>query len=104
IGERYRYSADPGGNSHGGWGIFAIASPHAQNGHNLFSGSTGLPFNPVVPATDTSHLIAFSSKHPRGVNFVLLERRVRFLKAQTPDTVRTAIGPRAGGEPLSFTD
>jgi prepilin-type N-terminal cleavage/methylation domain-containing protein len=49
IGERYRYHHDRGTNGHGGWGVFAVASPHAQNGHNLFSGSTGLPFNLVIP-------------------------------------------------------
>src|SRR5262249_3803775 len=29
IGERYRYVDDPGTNGHGGWGIFAVGSPHA---------------------------------------------------------------------------
>src|SRR5262249_48756920 len=51
IGERYRYhngSGSQGNNGHGGWGVFALGSPHGQNGHNLFSGSTRTP--PQHPA------------------------------------------------------
>jgi prepilin-type N-terminal cleavage/methylation domain-containing protein/prepilin-type processing-associated H-X9-DG protein len=103
IGERYRYRNDPGseGNAgHGGWGTFSLASPFAQNGHNLFSGSTFVPFNPVIPtpASDTRHLIGFSSRHPGGVNFAFLDGSVRFLKDTTSETARFAIGSRAGGE------
>jgi prepilin-type processing-associated H-X9-DG protein/prepilin-type N-terminal cleavage/methylation domain-containing protein len=104
LGERYRYNQDPGGTGHGGWGVFAIASPHAQNGHNLFSGSTANPFNPVIPdpAADTTHLIGFSSRHAGGVNFVFCDGSVRFLSDATSDAVRTAIGTRAGGEAVSM--
>jgi len=104
VGERYRYVQDPGTNGHGGWGIFALASPHAQNGHNLFAGSTGLPFNPVIPTptSDTSHLMAFSSRHPSGVNFVFLDGTVRFLSDNLAASVRTAIGTRAGNEVFSL--
>src|SRR5262249_42194990 len=72
IGERWRHNDDPGTNGHGGWGTFGLASPHAQNGHNLFSGATGLPFNPVIPnpASDTTHLIGFSSRHSGGLNML----------------------------------
>jgi prepilin-type N-terminal cleavage/methylation domain-containing protein/prepilin-type processing-associated H-X9-DG protein len=100
IGERYRYNEDPGQASHGGWGVFALGSPHAQNGHNLFSGSTFLPFNPVIPnpAADTTHLMGFSSRHAGGVNFVFLDGSVRFLTDATADVVRTAVGTRSGGE------
>jgi prepilin-type N-terminal cleavage/methylation domain-containing protein/prepilin-type processing-associated H-X9-DG protein len=100
IGERYRYHHDPGAGGHGGWGIFAIGSPYAQNGHNLFSGSTGLPFNAVIPnpASDTTHLIAFSSRHAGGVNFVFMDGNVRFLKDSMSEVSRQAVGTRAGGE------
>jgi len=103
IGERYRYHNGPGSegnNGHGGWGTFALASPHAQNGHNLFSGSTGVPFNPVIPnpASDTRHLIGFSSRHTTGVNFAFLDGSVRFLSDSLSQQVREAIGSRAGGE------
>jgi len=100
VGERYRYSQDPGTNGHGGWGIFALGSPYAQNGHNLFSGSTWLPFNPVIPnpASDTTHLIGFSSRHTGGVNFVFFDGSVRFVSDATSQTVRTAIGTHRGGE------
>jgi prepilin-type N-terminal cleavage/methylation domain-containing protein/prepilin-type processing-associated H-X9-DG protein len=103
IGERYRYRNDAGseGNAgHGGWGTFSLASPHAQNGHNNFSGSTFVPFNIVIPtpASDTRHLIGFTSRHPGGVNMAFLDGSVRFLKDSTSDTVRFAIGSRAGGE------
>jgi prepilin-type N-terminal cleavage/methylation domain-containing protein/prepilin-type processing-associated H-X9-DG protein len=104
IGERYRYNDDPGTNGHGGWGIFALGSPYAQNGHNLFSGSTWGPFNPVIPnpASDTTHLIGFSSKHTGGVNFVFLDGSVRFMTDGTSDYVRSAIGTRSSGEVIAW--
>jgi prepilin-type processing-associated H-X9-DG protein len=118
IGERYRYHsqlipgfADPAGNNgHGGWGTFFIASPHAQNGHNVFSGNTGFPFNPVIPAppttghyvSNTIHLFSYTSRHPGGVNFCMLDGSVRFLRDTTSDLVRAAIGSRKGGEPLQL--
>src|SRR5262249_20202196 len=103
IGERYRYNNGPGSegnNGHGGWGVFAFASPHAQNGHNLFTGSTGLPFNPVIPnpASDTTHLMSFSSRHPGGVNFVFLDGSVHFLSDNMTSASRIGIGSYAGGE------
>jgi prepilin-type N-terminal cleavage/methylation domain-containing protein/prepilin-type processing-associated H-X9-DG protein len=100
VGERYRYNQAAGTNGHGGWGTFPLASPHAQNGHNLFSGSTAVPFNPVIPdpAKDTRHLIGFSSRHTGGVNFVFFDGSVRFLKDSTSDFVRKAIGTHQGGE------
>jgi prepilin-type N-terminal cleavage/methylation domain-containing protein/prepilin-type processing-associated H-X9-DG protein len=104
IGERYRYNNGPGseGNAgHGGWGVFALGSPQAQNGHNLFSGSTGLPFNLVAtpdPVKDTRHLIAFSSRHTGGVNMSFLDGSVRFLSDNITDAARMAIGSRAGNE------
>ena len=104
VGERYRYVPDAGNGGHGGWGIFAIGSPHSQNGHNLFSGSTFLPFNPVIPnpTSDTTHLMGFSSRHPQGVNFVFLDGTVRFLSDNLSNTVRTAIGTRAGNETVNI--
>jgi prepilin-type N-terminal cleavage/methylation domain-containing protein/prepilin-type processing-associated H-X9-DG protein len=105
IGERWRHNTGPGseGNAgHGGWGTFSFASPHAQNGHNLFSGTTALPFNPVIPnpASDTTHLISYSSRHPGGVNFALLDGSVRFMRDGTSDTIRKAIGSFKGGEAI----
>jgi prepilin-type N-terminal cleavage/methylation domain-containing protein/prepilin-type processing-associated H-X9-DG protein len=104
IGERYRYHDHPGTNTHGGWGVFALASPHAQNGQNAFSGSTGLPFNPVIPnpASDTTHLLSFTSRHTGGVNFVFLDGSVHFFGDSTSQTVRQAIGTRAGGEVVTI--
>jgi prepilin-type N-terminal cleavage/methylation domain-containing protein/prepilin-type processing-associated H-X9-DG protein len=103
IGERYRYRPDAGNNGHGGWGIFALASPHAQNGHNLFSGSTAVPFNVVITdASDTKHLIGFSSRHTGGVNFVFLDGSVRFLSDGTSQPVAIGIGSRAGGEVINW--
>jgi prepilin-type processing-associated H-X9-DG protein len=103
LGERYRYNNGPGSEgtaTHGGWGVFALASPHAQNGHNLFSGTTWLPFNLVIPnpASDTRHLIGLSSRHPGGVNIGFLDGSVRFLRDGTSDAARFAIGSRDGGE------
>jgi prepilin-type processing-associated H-X9-DG protein len=103
IGERYRYNNGPGseGNAgHGGWGTWAIGSPHGQNGHNAFSGSTFVPFNPVIPnpASDTRHLIGFSSRHTGGLNVAFLDGSIRFLRDSTSDAVRFAIGSHAGGE------
>src|SRR5262245_34191258 len=113
ISERYRYVHDPGNNGHGGWGIFALASPHAQNGNNLFSGSTYIPFNPVIPnpgppavappAQDTSHLIGLSSRHLGGVQIAFLDGSVRFVSDATSDLVRYAIGTRMGDEALNVT-
>jgi prepilin-type N-terminal cleavage/methylation domain-containing protein/prepilin-type processing-associated H-X9-DG protein len=115
VGERYRYHNLPGSegnNGHGGWGTFFIASPHAQNGHNVFTGNTGFPFNPVIPAPpittpqnytqNTIHLFSFTSRHPGGVNFCMLDSSVRFLSDRTSDFVRAAIGSRKGGEPLQL--
>lgn len=104
IGERYRYNPNPGNNGHGGWGTFALASPHAQNGHNLFAGSTGIQFNLVVPDPNasTQHLIAFSSRHSGGVNFVFLDGSVRFISDTIAANVRIAIGTRAGNETVSL--
>ena len=100
VGERYRYSDNAGNAGHGGWGIFAIGSPQAQNGNNLFTGSTGLPFNLIIPnpASDTRHLINFSSRHTNGVQFGFLDGSVRFLSDAISDVARQAIGSRAGGE------
>ncbi|HEY1375885.1 MAG TPA: DUF1559 domain-containing protein [Gemmataceae bacterium] len=104
IGERYRYNQSPGTNNHGGWGVFALASPDAQNGHNLFSGSTWGPFNKVIPdpTADTTHLIFFSSRHAGGVNFVFCDGSVRFLTDATTDVVRSSIGTRNLGEPIQL--
>ncbi len=104
VGERYRYVHDAGNNGHGGWGVFAIGSPHAQNGHNLFSGSTFFLFNAIIPNpnSDTTHLMAFSSRHPQGVHFVFLDGSVRFLSDGTSAVVRTAIGTRAGNEVVNI--
>jgi prepilin-type N-terminal cleavage/methylation domain-containing protein/prepilin-type processing-associated H-X9-DG protein len=107
VGERYRYhnsTGSEGNNGHGGWGTFALGSPSAQNGHNLFSGSTGVPFNPIipVPTSDTRHLIGYSSRHSGGVQFLFLDGSVRFLQDTTPDLIRLAIGTRAGGEVFSL--
>jgi prepilin-type N-terminal cleavage/methylation domain-containing protein/prepilin-type processing-associated H-X9-DG protein len=104
VGERYRYHHDNGNNGHGGWGVFALGSPSAQNGHNLFSGATTFPFNMVIPnpASDTRHLISFSSRHSGGVMFVFLDGSVRFLSDTTSDFVRRAIGSHAGGEVVPF--
>jgi prepilin-type N-terminal cleavage/methylation domain-containing protein/prepilin-type processing-associated H-X9-DG protein len=103
LGERYRYNNGAGseGNAgHGGWGTWAIGSPHAQNGHNAFSGSTWVPFNIVIPnpASDTRHLIGFTSRHSGGLNMAFLDGSVRFLRDSTADAVRFAIGSPAGGE------
>jgi prepilin-type processing-associated H-X9-DG protein/prepilin-type N-terminal cleavage/methylation domain-containing protein len=107
IGERYRYNNGPGSegsSTHGGWGTWAIGSPHGQNGHNAFSGSTFVPFNPVIPTptSDTRHLIGFSSRHAGGLNMAFLDGSVRFLRDSTSEQVRFAIGSRAGGEVFSL--
>jgi prepilin-type N-terminal cleavage/methylation domain-containing protein/prepilin-type processing-associated H-X9-DG protein len=107
IGERYRYhngAGSEGNNGHGGWGVFFFASPHAQNGHNLFSGVTRYPFNPIIPnvTADTTHLSAFSSRHPGGVNFALMDGSVRYLRDTISQNIREAIGSRAGGEPMQL--
>jgi prepilin-type processing-associated H-X9-DG protein len=110
CGERYRYNNDlpssNGNSGHGGWGTWAIGSPHAQNGHNGFSGSTGVPFNPVIPnyASDTRHLIGYSSRHPGGLNMAFLDGSVRFLRDTISEPIRNAIGSRIGGEPNALTN
>jgi prepilin-type N-terminal cleavage/methylation domain-containing protein/prepilin-type processing-associated H-X9-DG protein len=107
VGERYRYhngAGSEGNGGHGGWGTFALGSPSAQNGHNLFSGSTAVPFNPVIPnpVSDTRHLIGYSSRHTGGVQFLFLDGSVRFLHDSTTDVIRLGIGTRAGGEVFSL--
>jgi prepilin-type N-terminal cleavage/methylation domain-containing protein/prepilin-type processing-associated H-X9-DG protein len=111
CGERYRYNNGPGSDgtvTHGGWGTWFIGSPHAQNGHNGFTGSTGLPLNPVIPlsqvASNTTHLMAYSSRHPGGANFLFLDGSVRFLRNSISSTIMTAIGSRSGGESQTLTN
>jgi RNA polymerase sigma factor (sigma-70 family) len=106
LNDRYRYHNNNGTNTHGGWGIFALGSPHAQNGHNLFSGSTAIPFNMVIPnpASETRHLIGFSSKHSGGVMFVFLDGSVRFASDATSDEIRKALGTRNGEESVNLSD
>jgi prepilin-type N-terminal cleavage/methylation domain-containing protein/prepilin-type processing-associated H-X9-DG protein len=105
IGEKWRMIPDPGANGNGGWGIFAIASPHAQNGHNLFLGSTAVAINPLPPnppptggSTIRLYVAGFSSRHPGGVNFVFLDGSVRFVTDATSDKIRMAIGTVRGEE------
>jgi prepilin-type processing-associated H-X9-DG protein len=83
-----------------------MASPHAQNGHNLFSGSTNVPFNPVIPTptSDTRHLICFSSRHTGGVNFVFLDGSVHFVRDGVSDQVRLAMATRAGNETVNLLE
>ena len=107
IGERYRYhngAGSEGNGGHGGWGTFAFGSPYAQNGHNAFSGSTGVPFNPVIPnpASDTRHLIGFSSRHTGGVNMAFCDGSIRFLRDGMSEPTRIAIGTRALGEVMNL--
>jgi prepilin-type N-terminal cleavage/methylation domain-containing protein/prepilin-type processing-associated H-X9-DG protein len=107
IGERYRYhngAGSEGNSGHGGWGTWAIGSPHGQNGHNAFSGSTFVPFNPVIPdpPRDTRHLIGFSSRHTGGLNMAFLDGSIRFMSNSTSDAARFAMGSHMGGEVFSI--
>jgi prepilin-type processing-associated H-X9-DG protein len=54
------------------------------------------------PVADTRHLISFSSRHPGGVNFCLVDGSVRFLKNGISEFVRESFGSRKGGEPLQL--
>lgn len=64
------------------------------------------PFNPIIPqanvASDTTHLILFSSRHPGGVNMAFLDGGVRFLRNGIAQRIREAMGSRAGGEAFTL--
>ena len=54
------------------------------------------------PASDTRHLIGFSSRHAGGVQFLFLDGSVRLMLDSTSDAVRTAIGTRSGREVFNW--
>ncbi len=88
VGERHRN----GGRT--GYGY--IGSENAQNSHHHFSGSIGT----ILNSTDNGVYgnAGFSSRHVGGVHFGLLDGAVIFLSENVADTVRLALGSRAGNE------
>jgi prepilin-type N-terminal cleavage/methylation domain-containing protein/prepilin-type processing-associated H-X9-DG protein len=105
IGERYRTEQSNGDAGTGGWGYWGIGAPDAQDDNGQWCGTTGEPFNIVLPITSNTErkimYCGFRSRHTGGCNFVFCDGHVRFLTDATSDEVRQAMGTRAGGEPIN---
>jgi prepilin-type N-terminal cleavage/methylation domain-containing protein/prepilin-type processing-associated H-X9-DG protein len=99
VGERYRLNSDPTFHS-GRYGYWNIGHPFGGDAHAQSLGSTGVPFN----TTDTGHTGwgGFRSRHPGGVQFVMLDGSVRTFANDTADLVRQSIGTIAGKEMVSL--
>ena len=116
VGERYRiwtdlyaannedaYTASAGAGAQGTW---ALGTPNANNAMEQAVGSIGVPFNYNQSGSlngggdvQTSlTMLAFSSRHTGGVNFLYADGSVHLLSTSTADSVRLALGTIAGGE------
>jgi prepilin-type processing-associated H-X9-DG protein len=109
ISERYRifehadgtWTGSAGAGTHGTW---AMGSPNVNNAAQIAIGSLGFPlnFNSNKLLTDEQNLSktagAFSSRHTGGVNTLLMDGSVRFLRDSTADLIRLALGSMNGGE------
>jgi len=71
-------------------------------------GSTGVPINlPKVPPGDPAfgaYEIGYSSRHNSGCNFVFADGSIHFLSQSISASVYSALGTRAGGEPISVSE
>jgi len=95
-----------------GWGRkdhWAIGSNdvdnQSQGDMSEFLGSTGVPLNaPPVASGDpgfAAYELSFGSRHPSGANFLMADGSVRYLKTGILPAVYSALGTRAGGEPVA---
>jgi len=86
------------GNTSWPWGYpgYSIASAWAPLNTKTF-GTAG-------PRSPTSGYAAFRSDHLGGVNFVLGDRSVRFIKTTISHADYRALATRAGGEVVAFPD
>ena len=68
-----------------------------------FCGSTGVPFNARSIPSTSGYVkeLSFTSLHPSGAQFALVDGSVRFVSATTDINTWWAIGSRDGGETLS---
>ena len=100
IGERYRMSTMTGNNTSNSshYGYWQIAAVTSQNTHCSFSGSLGIPLNPVSSTDRNVQCASFGSRHTGGANFALMDGSVRFLRDSTSDATRRGLGTARGGD------
>jgi prepilin-type N-terminal cleavage/methylation domain-containing protein len=70
-----------------------------SNDASEFLGSLGVDFNLFDPEGLTDDIeLSFKSRHAGGVHLLLMDGTVRFVSANIDETIRQALGTRAGGE------
>ncbi|WP_157369164.1 DUF1559 domain-containing protein [Zavarzinella formosa] len=91
----------------GALGTWAIGTPSLNNVTQQAVGSLGIPFNynsdKSLTTGDTPlswSATAFSSRHTGGVNALMMDGSVRFLRNSTADNIRIALATIAGGEAI----
>jgi prepilin-type N-terminal cleavage/methylation domain-containing protein len=95
VGERYR-SALSTGNNNRYRQYFCLGSPQAQDEYASFAGSIGTTINTT---NETQYGYAgFSSAHPGGAQFSLMDGKVTFLSENIDGNVRLALGTRRGND------
>jgi len=77
-----------------------LDTPNSQDSSE-FLGSLGVKLNLFYLGSSTDDIeISFKSRHPGGVQFLLMDGRVRFISQSIDASVRQGLGTRAGGEVL----
>jgi prepilin-type N-terminal cleavage/methylation domain-containing protein len=97
IGERYRSLTGASAGSNARFRqYFCLGSPHAQNQYSHFAGSVGV----IINSRDAGNLgyAGFSSAHPGGAQFGVMDGKVRFISENISGLVRLALGTRRGGD------
>lgn len=73
-------------------------TPFSQDASE-FLGSLGVGLNLFYTGTVSNDLeLSFKSRHPGGVQFLLMDGTVRFISQHVDAGVRSALGTRSGGE------
>ncbi|MBI3412016.1 MAG: DUF1559 domain-containing protein [Planctomycetes bacterium] len=89
-------------------GAYVPARPGGPFGNEgapvLILGHTGDPAEGHTPNNPINHVDDFWSRHVSGVNFLFADGSVHNIDAGINPYVWSALGTRAGGEPVSFAD
>ncbi len=93
IGERYRNKAT-------NRNFIYIGTPHGQDEHARWSGSTGIQLNSLD--TGTAGFAGFHSAHPGGAQFALGDGSVKMLNENIDRYIYACLGTRNGGEAVQI--